>query len=242
MDKNIYNEIEFGRNYALQAEEIWNWTTNAGKIRAQKRANLIIKHGRISKSDKVLEVGCGTGIFTKFIYESTFCSLTAIDVSPDLLNIALNKIPYGVNFKLCNANLLELGLMKFDVVFGSSVLHHLRIEDALVNIYRVLENNGRIIFIEPNLLNPQIFIQKNLSFIKNYMRDLEHETAINRFKISKILREIGFTNIVTIPHDFLHPKTPKKLIKITNSVSIFFETITLVREFAGSLLIYAEKQ
>lgn len=241
MRNELDSEIEFGRKYASSAEDIWNWTSHAGQVRAVKRANRIIYHGKISNRDKVLELGCGTGLFTKFIYDKTACKLLAIDISQELLNIAVNRIPFGVDFKLYDANNFDFGLEQFSVVFGSSILHHLNIEQVLVNIYKVLEKDGRIIFVEPNLFNPQIYCQKNIPYIKKCMGDLEHETAINRFKLTKLMQSIGFSNIVTIPYDFLHPKTPKVLIKFTNSLGYMLENIPIVREIAGSVIIYGEK-
>ena len=39
-------------------------------------------------------------------------------------------------------------------------------DKSVSEIYRVLKPGGAIFFTEPNMMNPQIAIQKNISYIK----------------------------------------------------------------------------
>lgn len=57
-------EIEHGEKIAGQAEAIWNWASPAGKLRAKRRARLIAEAAELSTGMRVLELGCGTGLFT----------------------------------------------------------------------------------------------------------------------------------------------------------------------------------
>lgn len=52
-----------------------------------------------------------------------------------------------------------------------------------------------MVFAEPNMINPQIFVQKNIPFIKKWLGDSPDETAINRWEFSKLLAHIGFNQI-----------------------------------------------
>ncbi len=80
--KRIQNEIEHGKFLASHdADEIWNWTTPAGKIRWQRRSGLLM--GSLISGMKVLELGCGTGLLTREIVTKKVL-LTSIDISPDL--------------------------------------------------------------------------------------------------------------------------------------------------------------
>ena len=100
----------------------------------------------------------------------------------------------------------------FDSVVGSSVLHHLEIEEALREIYRVLKPGGTIYFTEPNMLNPQIAIQKNVPWIKRKLGDSPDETAFFRWPLWRLLEQTGYRDVRIDPFDFLHPKTPVALI------------------------------
>jgi ubiquinone/menaquinone biosynthesis C-methylase UbiE len=174
------------------------------------------------------------------MYEATHAQITAIDISPALLEQAKQKLP-DVTFKVENAMELSFDDSVFDAVYGSSVLHHLEMPTALKEFYRVLKTGGRLVFAEPNMLNPQIFIQKNIPFIKRLMGDSPDETAIVRWKMKKMLRQVGYKNIRVFPYDFLHPIVPKPLINIVSAIGKIIEKTPLLKEIAGSVIIYAEK-
>lgn len=114
-------------------------------------------------------------------------------------------------------------------------------EIALNEIFRTLKPLGKIVFAEPNMLNPQILIQKNIPFVKAWLGDSPDETAIVRWRLAKTLKEIGFINIKIFPYDFLHPATPGSLIHIVNDIGRIIEKIPIFKEIAGSLIIYAQK-
>src|SRR5215208_3648426 len=85
------NEIALGRMLAASAsEETWGWTTPAGQSRARRRADLIISAAGLGPGRTVLEIGCGTGMFTER-FAGTGARVIAVDISPDLLAKALDR-------------------------------------------------------------------------------------------------------------------------------------------------------
>ncbi|GAB4447104.1 MAG: hypothetical protein OHK0036_00930 [Bacteroidia bacterium] len=243
MKDRIIHELEHGKKIKESAEDIWGWGTPSGKVRAERRADLIVSTAKIKKTDYCLEIGCGSGLFTEKVFNKTNARIMAIDLSPDLLELARKKqLPSDfVEFREENAMQLSFKDETFDVVYGSSVIHHLEMEQALKEIYRVLKKGGRIVFAEPNMLNPQIFIQKNVPYIKEKMGDSPDETAIVRWKLKKQMQKIGYKNVNIFPYDFLHPITPKPCINFVLKLSLILEKIPLVKEIAGSVIIYGEK-
>ena len=136
-------------------------------------------------------------------------TLSPIDVSPELLEIAkANCSAPNVRYEIQNAYALSYPDAVFDSVVGSSVLHHLEIKEALREIYRVLKPGGTIYFTEPNMLNPQIAIQKNVPWVKRKLGDSPDETAFFRWPLRRLLEQTGFRDVRIDPFDFLHPKTP----------------------------------
>ncbi len=236
----IENEKQHGLKISNNAEAVWNWDSPAGKKRAARRAQLLIEVGKITHNTHALEVGCGTGLFTGKILETTKCNIIAIDVSHDLLKIATQKHP-SVDFRIGDAMSLTFPENTFDVVYGSSVLHHLDMEKAYKEFFRVLKPGGRIAFAEPNMINPQIFIQKNVPFIKKYLGDSPDETAIIRWKTEKELKNIGYAKVVISPYDFLHPIVPEFLTSFVEAIGNVLEKIPVLKEIAGSVVISAEK-
>ncbi|HPQ09044.1 MAG TPA: class I SAM-dependent methyltransferase [Bacteroidia bacterium] len=240
MDKRLINEIEHGKKIKENAEDIWGWGTPSGKVRAERRSDLLISTANIKNTDYCLEIGCGSGLFTEKIYNKTKCKITAIDLSKDLLELA-QKRNLPVEFIEENAMNTSFSNNTFDVVYGSSVIHHLDLDLSLKEIFRVLKPGGRMVFAEPNMINPQIFIQKNVPFIKKWLGDSPDETAIVRWQFKKKMENIGFKNVNIFPYDFLHPITPKFLIPVVFKMSLLLEKIPLIKEIAGSVIIYGEK-
>jgi len=190
---------------------------------------------------RVLEVGCGTGYFTQELARSG-ADVIAIDVSPELLEIAkANCSAPNVRYEIQNAYTLSYPDAVFDSVVGSSVLHHLEIEAALREIYRVVKLGGSVHFTEPNMLNPQVAIQKNVPWIKRKLGDSPDETAFFRWPLRRVLEQTGYRHIRIDPFDFLHPKTPVPLIDRLNALGRLLENVPIISEFAGSLYIRALK-
>lgn len=240
MQERIAKEIQHGRFLAEHgAGEIWNWESPAGKLRWARRVKML--SGHLKPEMTVLELGCGTGYFTRELARSG-ADIVAIDVSPELLEIArTNCSAPNVRYEIQNAYALSYSNATFDSVVGSSVLHHLEIEEAVREIYRVLKSGGTIYFTEPNMLNPQIAIQKNVPWIKRRLGDSPDETAFFRWQLRRLLEQAGYGDIRIEPFDFLHPKTPVPLIDPLNAFGRFLEKTPVVSEFAGSLYIRAVK-
>ncbi len=198
MEARLQHEIEHGRYLVRHgAGEVWNWETPAGRIRWERRVRMLTGH--IKKGEKILELGCGTGHFTRALAR-TGAAVTAIDISPDLLTVARRDRPSdNVTFEVQNAYALTYPDATFDSVVGSSVLHHLEIEPALAQINRVLRPGGTIRFTEPNMLNPQIAIQKNVPAVKRKLGDSPDETAFFRWPLRQLLQRAGFREIQMTP-------------------------------------------
>ena len=152
-DDRLKNEIEHGKVLRKSwSGTLWYWETPAGKLRFKRRLEMITSH--IEPGMKVLELGCGVGYFTKHLAE-TKAAITANDISPDLLEVAREQVKAeNVTFKVENAYDLSYADNSFDTVVGSSVLHHLEVDDALRECYRVLKPGGILCVTTTNKLCP----------------------------------------------------------------------------------------
>jgi len=240
VQERVAKEVQHGRFLADHgAGEIWNWESPAGRLRWSRRVKMLSSH--LKPGMTVLELGCGAGYFTQELARSG-ADIVAIDVSPELLEIArANCSAPNVRYQIQNAHALSYAEAVFDSVVGSSVLHHLEIEEALREIYRVLKPMGTIYFTEPNMLNPQIAIQKNIPWIKRKLGDSPDETAFFRWPLWRLLEQTGYRDVRIDPFDFLHPKTPVALIDHVKAFGRFLENVPVISEFAGSLYIRATK-
>lgn len=231
-------EIRHGRSIADRAERIWGWGTAAGARRARRRAAALVAAAGIGPGCRVLELGCGTGLFTRSLAERG-AAVVGVDLSWDLLQEARARGEGGARFALMDAEGLAFRDAVFDAVVGVSVLHHLVGGSPLAEIRRVLRPGGRVAFSEPNLLNPQVFLTKTIPPLKRWMGDVPHETAFVRWGLARALAGCGFAGIRVVPFDFLHPWTPRAFIPWVEAAGRLMERIPGIRELAGSLFITA---
>jgi len=240
MELRKNHELAHGKLLAPNAVEIWGWATPAGLERARRRTELLIERSSIKPGMKVLEFGCGTGMFSRRI-AAAGAMLTAIDLSPDLIAEAKKESNPNITYQIGDIEMLPFTDTTFDAVIGSSVLHHVQVEKALKNAFRVLKPGRMIAFAEPNMLNLQIAIQKNVPYIKRRMGDSPDETAFFRWPMARLLKQLGFIDIVVDPYDFLHPAIPRKFVPAAKKLTYILEAIPLIREIAGSIIISARK-
>jgi ubiquinone/menaquinone biosynthesis C-methylase UbiE len=242
-DGRLAREIEHHRKIAETAEIIWNWDSPAGRRRAERRAALFIQHAQLEPGRRALELGCGTGVFLERAARSG-AEIRGLDLSEDLLakaRVRLAAFP-SVTLDQGNAEAMPYPGAHFDAVYGSSVLHHLDLDQALRESYRVLKPGGRVVFAEPNILNPQVAVMFHLGLTKEYFGVSPDEMAFSRFRARASLKRSGFSEIQVDPFDFLHPATPPAWLGWVAGLGSFLERVPLAREVAGSLLLRARKR
>ncbi len=235
------HEIEHHRQIAPRAEVIWNWASPSGRRRAARRAAFFIAALEAAPGQRALELGCGSGVFLERAV-ATRASVVAFDLSADLIARARAKVAGRGRASFCcgNAERLPFPDRTFDVVFGSSILHHLDLPAAFAELFRVLRPGGRLVFAEPNLLNPQIAL--SFCVLPRRRSGLSpDEMAFTRFTCRASLARAGFAEIESEPYDFLHPIVPAALVGCVEALSLRLERIPLLREIAGSQLIRARR-
>jgi ubiquinone/menaquinone biosynthesis C-methylase UbiE len=224
-------------------EVVWGWSTPAGGARVESRIRWLTKVCHFGPGVRVLECGCGTGIFTKGIC-ATGAQIVAVDISNDFLDKARVKIPQkNVSFlRVDLENPQELPDNSFDAIVGISVLHHLDLNKALPALRRKLVPGARFAFSEPNMTNP---INKYFLFVdkleKRRLRWVSpYEQAFLRDELFDYFTKFGF-RVDSIEHrDFLHPAIPKALIPLCIRIERLAERLPLVKLWSGSLWIWGE--
>jgi len=147
----------------------------------------------------------------------------------------------NVEFVVDNAYKTKFKSNYYDFIVGSSSLHHLEVDSALKEFSRILKPGGGIMFTEPNMMNPQIALIKNIPAIKRRAGDSPDETAFFRWGIAGKLRDHGFTDISIVPFDFMHPRIPESLLGVAGQLTSVIEKMPVLKEIAGSLIIQCKK-
>lgn len=237
MEDRLRNEIKHGATEAAVRQAESGWNSPAGRVRSGRRIDFLVEG--LGREAAVLELGAGTGIQTARLLRH-FDKVVGIDISEALLAIARNRAPEGI-YEYGDAHNLVFPDSSFDAVLGVSILHHLDWDRCVGECYRVLKPGGVMRFSEPNLLNPQIFLQKNIGFLKRLAGDSPDEYAFTRWQIRSSMSKAGFKKIKIRPYEFLHPATPEKLIPFVSAMEKFL-SLTPLAEFGGSLLIEGYKE
>ncbi|MBI2996309.1 MAG: class I SAM-dependent methyltransferase [Candidatus Melainabacteria bacterium] len=243
---NLREEREIEHFSKLADEHGYTWwggRTEAAKVRIKRRVELVQDLLNLKSDNIILECGCGSGDFTsgisEIINEKTI--LYAIDISEAQINLAkryLNKP--NVSFLSVSISNLQFKDNLFDFIIGNSILHHLNLDLALKEIKRVLKPGGKILFFEPNMANPQVWLSLNIKPLRKWYQASPDETAFWRWNIKKKVISLGFRNVSAEPFDFMHPLVPIRFIGLVRVIESFLEK-TFLKEIAGSLIIYAEK-
>jgi SAM-dependent methyltransferase len=236
--ERVARESAHGARVLAAAEAPWGWSTPAGRIRWARRVDFFCRPVRGLPAPRVLEVGCGSGTFTAEL-SAAFPGLVAIDVSEPLLEAARARHP-EVEILRRDAHATGFPAESFDLIVGCSVLHHLDWTVALRELHRVLAPGGTLRFSEPNLLNPQIFVQKSWRWLKERMGDSPDEYAFTRAEICRVFAGVGLTDIRVEPYEFLHPAVPVAWIRPVQRLEALLHR-TPLREVGGSLKLEARK-
>ena len=112
-----------------------------------------------------------------------------------------------------------------------SDIFYLDLDVALKGFHRVLNDNGKIAFLEPNKLNPILFALTHISFIKRLFKRSKYATSYTKWELKKILERNGFKNVNIYAGEFICNRKLNKLL----------ESIPLFKELGGTLFVRATK-
>jgi SAM-dependent methyltransferase len=215
------------------------------EVRMQRRADWMLSQMSATKNSSILEIGCGTGEVSHWIAEKTTAMIVGTDLCAPFIEEAKKKFVLpNLRYAVLDFNGTDnFNGERFDYIIGNGILHHLywNLDDALVNMKRLLKENGKIIFIEPNYYNPYIY----LIFTYAWLRKLAHlepdEMAFSKSFILGKLHLAGYEEAEVDYRDFLIPGVPDLLIRPSIAIGDVLEKIPFVKYFSQSLFIRATK-
>ncbi len=107
---------------------------------------------------RLLEFGCGTGA-GPLLWLKRNAIVTCIDIAPACIRETERRVAEAgssASFRVGNAEETGFPDAEFDLVVGSGILHHLRLDRAYPEIARILADGGAACFFEPLGHNPFI--------------------------------------------------------------------------------------
>lgn len=154
-----FHENRFGSDDSNRQAQLKFYSVT---IEARNKYRFLIEE-KLSNSE-VLEYGCGEKIE---VIEGSFeyKNFVAIDISEVAVEKCRKKYK-GVDkaqFEVMNAEQLLFQDAKFDLIYGSGIIHHLDIDLSMKEISRCLKNGGSAVFFEPLGHNPFINFYRKLT-------------------------------------------------------------------------------
>ena len=168
--------------------------------------SLIRRHFPPSRQSRVLDLGCGHGLYLYFVKGAGYANVTGVDFSAQQVALAHQiGIP-----EVKQANIFEYLASTqdtFDVILVMDVLEHLEPQelfDSLRQVQRIMNPGAKLIIHVPNA--------EGLFGMRIRFGDYTHTQAFTPRSISQVLKTLGFTNIRCF-EDKPVPKSPKGLLR-----------------------------
>ena len=221
----------------------WNRFDPFVDLRMKWRASMMRHLFHILPGQKILEIGAGSGRFTKSLIAATRdeCKITTVVFSLKYQDEIKEKLHNNdVDIVCLDSFPGTLQDEKFDCVIANHMLgDHIR-EEFLCAVKQLIRPGGRFLLFEPNPWNYYHHVRKLFSCLKprTWRRPVD-TISMNRIEVFSVLSEIGYTHINVLPYDFLYSPIPRFLIWPAQNLSIVMENFPYIRNLAGSLYIWA---
>ena len=165
--RNLIFNINTGKYWdAVWTKEIASLSENREMVNLYKK---IIEH--IGEGVKLIDLGCGLGIFMNMAKEARHCNVFGIDISNEAIRHIKEKGMEGISKKIPP---IPFASHYFDVVVSTELLEHVSNPIYLVKeMLRIVKKNGVCFFSVPdNCMYPHQVREHVCSFTKGNLYSL----------------------------------------------------------------------
>lgn len=199
---------------------------------------------------KVIDLGCGTGAFTRQFKRifNDFNDYSGLDLSLQSLRMATQISP-GISF--CAGDIENCCFKDniFDVVLFSGVLHHFtNMEPCMREAYRILKEGGCVLSYDPNIKNPFMWLYRHPTspfYSKKGITENEH--LLSSEQIASAMETVGFTNVSAhcksgITFKYVATPSGRLLLPLYNIFETLLGFSPLESRFGSFVIGYGEKR
>ncbi|NLG06348.1 MAG: class I SAM-dependent methyltransferase [Candidatus Pacebacteria bacterium] len=199
------------------------------------------------KINNILEIGCGAGNYLyelKTLYPNW--NISGVDISETNINYLKKN---NINAYLSNLTNIPHKDSSLDIVYGWMVLEHVHeLNKAILEIHRVLKNNGIFCLSVPNAASWEFKLFKENWHGLHLPNHLYHFTPKsitmllekNNFYVKKIIFQKNFSSVFSsLSVSIENSSSPKFIKKISRKVlkwNIFYHLVTLPFSYLLSFL------
>lgn len=159
----------------------------------QGSMDLINRYSILNKNYRIIDVGGGTGFFSKAIIEKV-SEAVVVDPSYKMLKKIRNPV---ISVIQGEGNFLSVKNEIFDLAVLVNVLHHInrnKQKEVLAEVFRILKKNGRVFIIE--VFSPKMFFNKLFCALENLTVGKTYH--ISPDKLESHLKDVEFTEVTMV--------------------------------------------
>lgn len=140
--------IDFFNTYAVQWDE--------HMIRNEEVIHMILENAQVSEGKDILDVACGTGVLIPDYLARKVKSVTAIDISREMVKIAQDKFSTEAVKVICGDIETEEFEHKFDCIMVYNAFPHFFEQEKLIKHLSTLLNKGGTLTVAHGMSREQI--------------------------------------------------------------------------------------
>lgn len=203
------------------------------KVRSDYISGFFDKYG-LNKNAEILDLACGTGSVSAELFKKGY-SLTGIDLSPEMLSVAYNKL--NGNIRLINTKMQDFALSEpvDAVVCLLDSINHLESETDVNNcfkcVYNSLKKDGLFIF-DVNTIYKHNFVLADNTFVfdeENYFLSWDNELLEdNKVRILLDIFQFNGKNYDRFSEEFIETAYETDLLKCL--LTPYFEILGIYDE------------
>ena len=202
--------------------------------RAQSFRHLV----HLTPEQSILEIGCGELRFTRRLVEVSRGEVPIVaatfqsgDQSPPAVEgpveqVRLDALPGALKGR------------RFDCVVGLDLLDARNCASVLGKIHELLAPSGQVVFFESNPWNPWLKLKRLLARL---FGGSDPRGLLSRPCLYELFSDVGFIRVFAVYTDFVYAPLTPRLIWALRNLSILAENTPLLRNFAGAVLVHAQK-
>ena len=251
LDEVLREEAEFANHdYAPFANDL---DVNPGMFRKYAAPSDICDWRQLAalllgdvRGKDLLDYGCGMGeesvYFAKLGAKVTAIDISDVGISTLKKRAAHNKLDIRAFEMRCDATSFTPG--SFDRVHGMGILHHVGIENALEEVWKLLRPGGVGVFLEPMGDSPVLeaaknFLMKHARFLGDFDHVTDHEHNLTWREIETATKR--FRTTFTMPYHLMYrlkqfiPTPLYPAVRRIDHAALMFAP--MLKRYAGAVVI-----
>ena len=165
----------------------------------------------LNKSSIVLDLGCGTGLYTAGLLSETGATLCGMDPVPDMLGKSMEK-SRSIHWFNAIGERLPLRPSVLDCIFSSQVWHHIEDKQGTADeCGRALKAGGYVVIrtISHEQLRQKVVFKYFPEIMENQLRVYPSNEDFERY-----FSNAGFSNTTEIPYTLERYQTVEEFVEI----------------------------